>query len=88
MSILNILGLVIGAFIGVTLFVATFSIIQYLHTFHHRKCKHCGKVMEFKGLKEDNKEGHFLFHCNECGAWESVPKQDMFRSYDKETSAA
>jgi uncharacterized C2H2 Zn-finger protein len=33
--------------------------------------------MEFKGFKEDDKNGHFLFHCPKCGAWESIPKEDI-----------
>ena len=53
--------------------------VHYFTWFHLRSCKHCGHYMEYKGLKEDNDEGHYLFHCPHCGAWEQIPKHEFFR---------
>jgi uncharacterized C2H2 Zn-finger protein len=38
--------------------------------------------MEYKGMKEDDNNGHYLFHCPKCGAWEQVPKEEFFRQCD------
>ena len=82
---INILGYVLIVILVLLCITASISIIQYLYAFHRRKCKHCGSILEYKGLKENEKESHFLFHCKNCGAWEEVPKEEMFRNcdYDK-----
>lgn len=62
--------------------IAFFAIIigaHYLSWFHMRTCKHCSHHLEYKGLKEDKGEGHYLFHCPHCGAWEQIPKEEFFR---------
>jgi uncharacterized C2H2 Zn-finger protein len=38
--------------------------------------------MEYKGLKEDDDNGHYLFYCPKCGAWEQVPKEEFFKHYN------
>ena len=53
--------------------------VHYFSWFHWRFCKHCKHRMEYKGLKEDNDGGHYLFHCPHCGAWEQVPKHEFLR---------
>ena len=66
-----------------TVCLVIFSVtVQYIYTFHFHKCKHCGGTMEYKGLKENKTESHYLFHCDHCGAWEEVPKNEMFLNYD------
>jgi hypothetical protein len=37
--------------------------------------------MEYKGLKEDNEGGHYLFHCPHCGAWEQIPKNVFLKNF-------
>jgi hypothetical protein len=41
--------------------------------------------MEYKGLKDDDANGHYLFHCPHCGAWESVSKETLFRQCGNST---
>ena len=38
--------------------------------------------MDYRGLKEVNNNGHYLFHCPNCGAWEQIPKEEFFRQCD------
>ena len=57
--------------------------LHYISWFHLRPCKHCGHHMDYKGLKDDEHGGHFLFHCTHCGAWEQIPKQEFFREAEK-----
>jgi hypothetical protein len=56
-------------------------VLPYILQFHMRSCKYCKHNMEYKGLKEDDKKGHYLFHCPHCGAWEQVPKNVLFRRF-------
>lgn len=37
--------------------------------------------MEYKGLKEDNDKGHYLFQCPHCGAWEQIPKNVFLKNF-------
>ena len=57
--------------------------LHYFSWFHWRPCKHCGHHMEYKGLKEDTGDGHFLFHCPHCGAWQQIPKQEFLHEIEK-----
>jgi uncharacterized C2H2 Zn-finger protein len=43
--------------------------------------------MEYKGLKEDNDNGHYLFHCPKCGAWQQIPKEQFFRDVEESEAA-
>lgn len=78
---LNFIGYILLAVLLLLFVIACISIIQYLYTFYCHKCKHCGGIMEYKGLKEDMDNGHFLFHCSHCGAWEEIPKNEIFSNY-------
>ena len=40
--------------------------------------------MDYKGLREDENNGHYLFHCEHCGAWEEIPKEEFIRSCDRD----
>jgi hypothetical protein len=33
--------------------------------------------MDYKGLKNDNCDPHYLFHCPKCKAWEQVPVTEI-----------
>lgn len=79
MTILNIIGWVVALIFMLVLFF----VLQYLCWFHWRPCKHCGHNMEYKGLKEDSDNGHYLFHCPKCGSWESIPHDEFLNSIDK-----
>lgn len=82
MSLLTIFGAIIAA-LGLLLLAAfLILVLQYLLFFHWRNCKYCGHTMKYKGLKEDNNNGHYLFHCEHCGAWEQIPKEEFFRQCD------
>ena len=56
--------------------------LQFLLFFHWRKCKHCNHNMDYRGFKDDDDNGHYLFHCPECGAWDQVPREEFFRQCD------
>ena len=83
MSFLEIFGSILAA-IGLVL-LAAFLIItsQYLLFFKWRLCKRCNHNMEYKGLREDSDNGHYLFHCPHCGAWEQIPKEEFYREIDR-----
>ena len=76
MTICTILGAILCAFV-IILFGCFIFTIQYLIVYHCHRCPHCRHFMKFKGFKEDDRNGHFLFHCPKCGAWESIPKEDI-----------
>lgn len=65
------------------LYIFAFAIIgmQLLVWFQWKPCKHCGHTLEYKGLKEDKEEGHYLFHCPHCGAWEQIPKSTFLKNF-------
>lgn len=57
--------------------ICLFSIgFHYLTFFFGRKCKQCGKELEYRGIKEGNKkeDDKVLFQCPRCGYWEEVPE--------------
>lgn len=67
-----------AAFILITVAAIIFYIsIRMLIYFNSRKCKYCGSVMDYKGLKNDNCDPHYLFHCPKCKAWEQVPVTEI-----------
>ena len=76
-TILNILL----AILLIVVVVLLICILPYILHFYNHLCKHCGHSMEYKGLKEDDREGHYLFHCPKCGAWEQIPKEVFLRSF-------
>lgn len=84
MHILYIIGGIFLVALVMILFACFIFTIQYIWMYHCHRCKHCGHFMEFRGLKEDKDEGHFLFHCRECGAWEEIPKEEFLRHYEQE----
>ncbi len=52
--------------------------------FQFRTCKHCGHTMKYMGLRESEKEHCYFFHCEHCGAWEQVIKEELFQECDKD----
>ena len=56
--------------------------IQFLLFFHWRKCKHCKHHLIYRGLREDDANGHYLFYCPKCGSWEQIPREKLFRQCD------
>lgn len=82
-TILTAMFFVIGVIICVFGFTFMYIAIVYISWFRWRRCKHCNHTLEYKGLKPDNENGHYLFHCPNCGAWEHVPKEEFIRSIDK-----
>lgn len=60
----------IFAFIGIRLYLV----------FHRHRCKNCNHIMEYKGLKEDDDNGHYLFYCPKCGAWKQVPREEFLNT--------
>ena len=84
MLILKIFGFIVAVVFFIVIIVCSILVLHCLSWFHWRPCRHCGHHMEYKGLKEDDKEGHYLFHCPYCGAWEQIPKEEFFRDMIKE----
>ena len=86
-AILTFIGSIIIISGFVFLLAFTYIGIQFFLFFYWRKCKHCHrKNMEYKGLREDSANGHYLFHCPKCGAWEEVPREAFFRQCDNPIS--
>ena len=81
-NILTFFGAIVFALALILLMAFIFLSMQFLLFFKWRKCNHCHHTMEYKGMKEDDNNGHYLFHCPKCGAWEQVPKEDFFRQCD------
>ena len=72
--ILGIVMAVVASFIV----VLAITILKLLLWFYRRKCKYCSHTMSYKGLREDNGNGHYLFHCGKCGSWEQVSRERLY----------
>ena len=79
MIVFRFIVLLCAGFLIILAVVSLCAIWQHISWFHTRHCKHCGHRMEYKGLKDDEDTGHFLFHCHKCGAWEQIPKSELYR---------
>ena len=64
---LTVIGFIIDAVIMVAAFACLIVVLQYIMWFHGKRCKHCKHTMEYRGLKPDENNGHYLFHCPHCG---------------------
>lgn len=53
---------------------------SYLNYINHFKCKKCGNTMKYKGVRKNNEDEEFMFHCEKCGAWEQVPFSKVLES--------
>lgn len=84
MIVLKIIGIMLLAILLIIVFVA-FTLATRIYVLCNRhKCKHCKHYMEYKGLKEDTNNGHYLFHCPNCGAWEQIPKEDFYYNMNRD----
>lgn len=84
MTVLNILGYILTAIVVVVVLVLIVIGLKFIVWFNYRPCKHCGHNMVYRGLKEDDNNGHYLFHCEHCGAWENVPREEFTLNCDKD----
>jgi hypothetical protein len=84
MTILTYIWYVLLAVFVLIIFLSLVIGFKLLVWFSYRVCKHCHHTMDYKGLREDENNGHYLFHCEHCGAWEEVPKEEFIRSCDKD----
>ena len=75
--LLKVLFLVAGMIIIAIILSIFVEISRYLSVFNRRPCKHCHKVMEYKGRKGEGSDSHYLFHCENCGAWEQIPVEEI-----------
>ena len=82
-TVLTYIGAIIVLILIVIAFACLILTLQWLAWFHWRSCKHCNHTMEYKGLKPDDGNGHYLFHCPNCGAWEQISKEEFLRSCDE-----
>lgn len=82
-TVLTIIGFICLLMIIAILLGCMIFTTQYFVWFHWKSCKHCGHTMEYKGLGEDDGNGHYLFHCPKCGARENIPREEFFREVDK-----
>ena len=71
---MNVMLTIIGLVFLIIIMCFLFLDSPYIFYFHMPKCKRCGHIMEYKGLKEDAGEDFYLFHCHHCGAWKQIPK--------------
>ena len=79
-----IIGTILILLIVILVFACIACAIHWYTWFYWRPCKHCGHTLEYKGLKDDNDNGHYLFHCPKCGAWEQIPKEEFIRKVNKD----
>ena len=79
MFFLELLAYIIYAALACVVLVVLLSLLQYVFVFHRRRCKKCGKIMEYKGLSEHNGEEFYMFRCNHCGSWEQPSKFEFLR---------
>lgn len=84
MTVLSIFGSIMLAVIVIALLLFLIVAFKLIVWFNLKPCKHCKHIMEYKGLKEDKDNGHYLFHCKHCGAWEQVPRKQLIRDCDKD----
>ena len=77
--VLYIIGSILLAILCFVVFLFFIIGLKLLVWFQFRTCKHCGKTMLYQGLRENDSESHYLFHCEHCGAWEQVTKEELFR---------
>lgn len=80
--LLSYIGYVLVAIVIVAVLLLVVFIAKYLFWFNFRKCKHCNSTMTYKDTREDDNNGHYLFHCEHCGSWEEVPREEFFHSCD------
>lgn len=83
-TVLTYFGSFLAAVFIVVVIGCLILLYKYLSWFKLKPCKHCGHKMEYKGLKEDGKNGYYLFHCKKCNSWEEIPKDIFIRDLDKE----
>lgn len=65
--------------------IFSYTFIRFYWFFYRRKCKHCNHHLDYRGLRDDKNNGHYLFHCSKCGAWEQVPRKGYFYPQDDAT---
>ena len=78
---MNVLLILLGAAFFLMIVCLLFLILPYIFHFYMHSCPHCGNIMKYKGLKKDDEEGHYLFHCHHCGAWEQIPKNVFLKNF-------
>lgn len=83
MTVLSVIWFVILSVLLVAIFAILLFVLHSYVYFHWRICKHCHHTLEYKGLKDDDADGHYLFHCPHCGAWEQVSRQKYMRDVDR-----
>ena len=83
-TILSYIGCAILVILGFAILITLILGFKFFAWFTYRPCKHCHHTMDYKGLREDENNGHYLFHCEHCGAWEEVPKEEFIRSCDRD----
>ena len=74
----NIIGWTLIVVLLFIAFYALLNIVKFLIMFHARRCKYCGHIMIYKKHHVDRDEDSYDFHCEHCGAWERVKREDMF----------
>ena len=79
MTIIGYIGYIFLALVVIAIFILVVVGLKCTFWFNYRTCKYCHYTMKYRGLKEDNNNGHYLFHCEHCGAWEEVPKEEFIR---------
>lgn len=77
MMILSIIWYAIVAIVAVMILFCIIVGYKLIAKFEFRHCKYCKHTMEYKGFRDDDNNGHYLFHCEHCGAWEQVPKEEL-----------
>ena len=82
-TVFNIVGLVFLVLAFAVFVLLMTAAVHFYLWFHCRSCKYCHHTLEHKGLRDDDKGGHYLFHCPHCGAWEEVPRDEFFSGLER-----
>ena len=77
MIVLKVLLSILTVILLGTFLAGLIVVIRTSYALFHHACKHCHKIMDYKGLRENEKESHYLLHCPHCGAWEQIDKGEL-----------
>ena len=77
MITMNIIGWILLISTIVIVFYILACIARAILLFHTRHCKYCDHIMSFKRKKEEDGKIIYDFHCDHCGAWDRVTREEL-----------
>ena len=77
MTVTSIIGWILLISTIIIVFYILACIARALLLCHARRCKYCDHTMTFKRKMVGVVETIYVFHCDHCGAWERVTKEEL-----------